>query len=161
MAMMVTTPPWCLRPPPDPPPLSFLGLMQHCSSSLKIMVTALPPPSQPRFPSDPPPNKHFPAETLSPVKPAEPPDPPDASVTTQILDLMFDLSRVSSKLSDGDAALVVTGDTIFIQRRLNHLIHINGYHHKKVLARNYFFNCERNNIQYIYIYWKSDSFHFI
>ncbi|CAF1887997.1 unnamed protein product [Brassica napus] len=131
MAMMVTTPLWCLRPPPDPPPLLFLGLMQHCSSSLKIMVTALPPPSQPRSPLDPPPIKHFPAETLSPVKPAEPRDPPDASVSlvplrifvtssrsspqaTQILDLMFNLS---SKLSDGDAALVVTGDTILVYWR--------------------------------------------
>ncbi|CAF2034478.1 unnamed protein product, partial [Brassica napus] len=138
MAMMVTTPPWCLRPPPDPPPLPFLGLMQHCSSSLKIMVTALPPPSQPMSPPDPPPNKHSPAETLSPVKQAEPPDPPlyppDASVSvvplrifvtssrispqaTQILDMMFNLSRVSSILSDGDAALVVTGDTILVYWR--------------------------------------------
>ncbi|WZZ24107.1 hypothetical protein YC2023_007508 [Brassica napus] len=98
------------------------------------MVTALPPPSQPRSPPDPPPNKHFPAETLSPVKPAEPPDPPDASVSlvplrifvtssrsspqaTQILDMMFNLLRVSSKLSDGDAALVVTGDTILVYWR--------------------------------------------
>ncbi|WZZ04345.1 hypothetical protein YC2023_090266 [Brassica napus] len=48
-------------------PTSFLGLMHHCSSSLKMMVTALPPPSQPSPPPDLPPNKHFPVETLSPM----------------------------------------------------------------------------------------------
>ncbi|KAG2325570.1 hypothetical protein Bca52824_008298 [Brassica carinata] len=90
---MVSTPPSCLRPP-DPPPPSFFWLMQHYSSSLKMMVTALPPPSQPGPPPDPSPNKHFPVETLSPVKPPEPADPPDVSVTTQILHLMW----VSSKL---------------------------------------------------------------
>ncbi|KAG2252719.1 hypothetical protein Bca52824_082855 [Brassica carinata] len=68
MAMMVTIPPSCLRPPPDPPPPSFLGLMQHCSSSLKMMVTALPPLSQPRPPSDSARNKHLPIET-PPVEP--------------------------------------------------------------------------------------------
>ncbi|KAF3525869.1 hypothetical protein F2Q69_00050009 [Brassica cretica] len=80
MAMMVTIPPSCLCPPPDPPTPSFLGLMQHCSSSLKMMVTALPPLSQPRPPSDPARNKHLPIET-PPVKPPEPPDPPDVSVS--------------------------------------------------------------------------------
>ncbi|KAL0721426.1 hypothetical protein Bca4012_036025 [Brassica carinata] len=126
MAMMVSTPSSCLRPPSDPPPPSSIGLLQHCSSSLKMMVTTLPPPSQPEPPPDPPP-----VETLSPVKPPEPLDPPDVSVSLvllrifvtfsryspqaiQILDLMCNLSRVSSKLIDGDAALVVTGDTILI-----------------------------------------------
>ncbi|KAF3569019.1 hypothetical protein DY000_02010917 [Brassica cretica] len=82
-------------------------MMQHCSSSLKMMVTALPPLSQPRPPSDPARNKHLPIETL-PVKPPRPPDPPDVSVSlvlfsssssspqaTQVLDLMFNFSRVS------------------------------------------------------------------
>lgn len=125
---MVTTHPSCRRPPPDPPPL-FLGLMQHCSS-LKMMVTALPSPSRSRSLPDPPTNKHLQSETLSPVKPPKPPDPPlqDASVSlatpprsppqaTQILDLRFNLSMVSSKLSNDDAALVVTGDTILVYWR--------------------------------------------
>ncbi|CAN6850603.1 unnamed protein product [Brassica oleracea] len=129
MVMMVTIPPSCLRPPPDPPLPSFLGLMQHCSSSLKMMVTALPPLSQPRPLSDPARNKHLPIET-SPVKPPEPPDPPDVSVSlvlftssssspqaTQVLDLIFNISRVSSNLSDDGVVLVFTGDTIFVNWR--------------------------------------------
>uniref|UniRef100_M4D735 RNase H type-1 domain-containing protein n=1 Tax=Brassica campestris TaxID=3711 RepID=M4D735_BRACM len=77
----------------------------------------------PSPPPDLPPNKHFPVETLSSVKSPEPPDPPDASVSLvllqifvtssrsspqapQILDLMLNLSRVSSKLSDGDAGIL-------------------------------------------------------
>ncbi|XP_056845497.1 uncharacterized protein LOC130496889 isoform X2 [Raphanus sativus] len=125
---MPTTHPSCRRPPPDPPPL-FLGLMQHCSS-LKMMVTALPPPSRSRSLPDPSTNKHLQSETLSPVKPPKPPDPPlpGASVSlatsprsppqaTQILYLRFNLSMVSSKLSNDDAALVVTGDTIFVYWR--------------------------------------------
>ncbi|WZZ67084.1 hypothetical protein YC2023_078454 [Brassica napus] len=135
MAMMVTIPPSCLRPPPDPPPPSFLGLMQHCSSSLKMMVTALPPLSQPRPPSDPARNKHLPIET-PPVKPPEPPDPPDVSVSlvlftssssspqaTQVLDLMFNFSRVSSKLSDDGVVLVFTGDTIFVNWRSSPVVY--------------------------------------
>ncbi|XP_013583482.1 PREDICTED: uncharacterized protein LOC106292443 [Brassica oleracea var. oleracea] len=129
MDMMVTIPPSWLRPPPDPPPPSFLGLMHHCSSSLKMMVTALPPHSQPRPPSNPARNKHLPIET-PPVKPPEPPDPPDVSVSlvlftssspspqaNQVLDLMFNFSRVSSKLSDDGVVLVFTGDTIFVNWR--------------------------------------------
>ncbi|KAH0887855.1 hypothetical protein HID58_050284 [Brassica napus] len=136
MAMMVTIPPSCLRPLPDPPPPSFLGLMQHCSSSLKMMVTALPPLSQPRPPSDPARNKHLPIET-SPVKPPEPPDPPDVSVSlvlftssssspqaTQVLDLMFNISRVSSNLSDDGVVLVFTGDTIFVNWRSSPVVYM-------------------------------------
>ncbi|KAL0807789.1 hypothetical protein Bca101_100281 [Brassica carinata] len=127
MDMMVTIPPSWLHPPPDPPPPSFL--MQHCSSSLKMMVTDLPPLSQPRPPSDPARNKHLPIET-PPVKPPELPDPPDVSVSlvlftssspspqaTQVIDLMFNFSRVSSKLSDDGVVLVFTGDTIFVNWR--------------------------------------------
>ncbi|KAF3489985.1 hypothetical protein F2Q69_00054755 [Brassica cretica] len=96
-----------------------------------MLVTVLPPSSQPSPPPDPPPNKHFPVETLSPVKSPELPDPPDASVSIillrifvtssrsspqapQILDLMLNLSRMSSKPSDGDAALVVTASCLFV-----------------------------------------------
>ncbi|XP_013595204.1 PREDICTED: uncharacterized protein LOC106303497 [Brassica oleracea var. oleracea] len=74
-------------------------------------------------------NKHLPIET-PPVKPPEPPDPPDVSVSlvlftssspspqaTQVLDLMFNFSRVSSKLSDDGVVLVFTGDTIFVNWR--------------------------------------------
>ncbi|CAH8388388.1 unnamed protein product [Eruca vesicaria subsp. sativa] len=131
--MMLTSSPSCLRPPPDPPPLPFLGLMQHCSFSLKRMMTVLPSQTQSRSPPDPSPNKPLLVETLSPVKPLEPPDPPDTYVSlvplrifvsstgsslqaTRTLDLVFNLSRVSSKLSDGGAALVVIGDTILVYR---------------------------------------------
>ncbi|WZZ77054.1 hypothetical protein YC2023_088424 [Brassica napus] len=133
MDMMVTIPPSWLRPPPDPPPPSFL--MQHCSSSLKMMVTDLPPLSQPRPPSDPARNKHLPIET-PPVKPPEPPDPPDVSVSlvlftssspspqaTQVLDLMFNFSRVSSKLNDDGVVLVFTGDTIFVNWRSSPVVY--------------------------------------
>ncbi|CAN6864717.1 unnamed protein product [Brassica oleracea] len=133
MAMMVTIPPSCLRPPPDPPPLSFLGLMQHCSSSLKMMVTALPPLLQPRPPSDPARNKHLPIE----IPPVKPPEPPDVSVSfvlftssssspqaTQVLDLMFKFSRVSSKLSDDGVVLVFTGDTIFVNWRSSPVVYM-------------------------------------
>ncbi|KAJ4906910.1 Uncharacterized protein Rs2_10568 [Raphanus sativus] len=133
MAKMMTTSPSCLRPPPDPPPPLFLCLMQPCSSSVKMLVTALPLPSQPRPPPDPPRPSTFRLK-LPPVKPPEPPDPPDASVSlvllrifvnfsssspqvTQILDYMFNLSRDSSKLSDGAVALVFTGDIIFVYWR--------------------------------------------
>ncbi|KAF3584775.1 hypothetical protein F2Q69_00032585 [Brassica cretica] len=135
MDMMVTIPPSWLRPPPDPPPPSFLGLMHHCSSSLKMMVTALPPHSQPRPPSNPARNKHLPIET-PPVKPPEPPDPPDVSVSlvlftssspspqaNQVLDLMFNFSRVSSKLSDDGVVLVFTGDTIFVNWRSSPVVY--------------------------------------
>ncbi|XP_056859707.1 uncharacterized protein LOC130508296 [Raphanus sativus] len=133
MAKMMTTSPSCLRPPPDPPPPLFLCLMQPCSSSVKMLVTALPLPSQPRPPPDPPRPSTFRLK-LPPVKPPEPPDPPDASVSlvllrifvnfsssspqvTQILDYMFNLSRDSSKLSDGAVALVFTG-CIFISSEM-------------------------------------------
>ncbi|KAL0752854.1 hypothetical protein Bca101_090522 [Brassica carinata] len=109
--------------------------MQHCSSSLKMMVTGLPPFSQPRPPSDPTRNKHLPIET-PPVKPPEPPDPPDVSVSlvlftssspspqaTQVLDLMFNFSRVSSKLSDDGVVLVFTGDTIFVNWRSSPVVY--------------------------------------
>ncbi|KAL0708828.1 hypothetical protein Bca4012_075254 [Brassica carinata] len=138
MDMMVTIPPSWLRPPPDPPPPSFLGLMHHCSSSLKMMVTALPPHSQPRPPSNPARNKHLPIET-PPVKPPEPPDPPDVSVSlvlftssspspqaNQVLDLMFNFSRVSSKLSDDGVVLVFTGDTIFVNWRSSPVVHLSS-----------------------------------
>ncbi|KAL0653488.1 hypothetical protein Bca4012_096179 [Brassica carinata] len=96
---MVSTPPSCLRPPPDPPPPpSFFWLMQHYSSSLKMMVTALPPPSQPGPPPDPSPNKHFPVETLSPVKPPEPADPPDVSVSFVLLRIFVTFSDLLHKL---------------------------------------------------------------
>ncbi|CAN6838135.1 unnamed protein product [Brassica oleracea var. botrytis] len=135
MAMMVTIPPSCVRPPLDPPLPSFLGLMQHCSSSLKMMVTALPSLLHPRPPSDPVRNKHLPIET-PPVKPLEPPDPPDVSVSlvlftssssspqaTEVLDLMFNFSRVSSKLSDDGVVLVFTGDTIFVNWRSSPMVY--------------------------------------
>ncbi|KAL0660600.1 hypothetical protein Bca4012_081185 [Brassica carinata] len=133
MDMMVTIPPSWLRPPPDLPPPSFL--MQHCSSFLKMMVIGLPPLSQPRPPSDPARNKHLPIET-PPVKPPEPPDPPDVSVSlvlftssspspqaTQVLDLMFNFSRVSSKLNDDGVVLVFTGDTIFVNWRSSPVVY--------------------------------------
>ncbi|WZZ53061.1 hypothetical protein YC2023_053168 [Brassica napus] len=135
---MVTIPPSCVRPPLDPPLPSFLGLMQHCSSSLKMMVTALPSLLHPRPPSDPVRNKHLPIET-PPVKPLEPPDPPDVSVSlvlftssssspqaTEVLDLMFNFSRVSSKLSDDGAVLVFTGDTIFVNWRSSPVVHLSS-----------------------------------
>ncbi|KAG5415603.1 hypothetical protein IGI04_003170 [Brassica rapa subsp. trilocularis] len=106
MAMMVTIPLSCLRPPPDPPPPSFLGLMQHCSSSLKMMVTALPPLSQPRPPSDLAQNKHLPIET---------PRSSHQNLQTQ--------QTVSSKLSDDGAVLVFTGDTIFVNWSSSPVVH--------------------------------------
>ncbi|CAH8367142.1 unnamed protein product [Eruca vesicaria subsp. sativa] len=98
--------------------------MQYCSSCLKMMVTARPP-SQSRPPPDPPPNRHH--LTESPVDPPEPPDPPDASVSHVLLRILvtssssspqatqiLDLSRVSTKLSGGGAALKFIVETIFV-----------------------------------------------
>ncbi|KAG2325571.1 hypothetical protein Bca52824_008299 [Brassica carinata] len=148
---MVSTPPSCLRPPPDPPPPpSFFWLMQHYSSSLKMMVTALPPPSQPGPPPDPSPNKHFPVETLSPVKPPEPADPPDVSVSFVLLRIFVTFSRsspqatqilhlmwVSSKLRDGDAALVVISFSTFFSCAIQVISFQRSF---PVIYRSYLFN---------------------
>ncbi|KAG2255008.1 hypothetical protein Bca52824_074302 [Brassica carinata] len=90
--------------------------MQHCSSSLKMMVTGLPPFSQPRPPSDPTRNKHLPIET-PPVKPPEPPDPPDVSVSlvlftssiSSVMMVLFLCSLVTPSLSTGVLLLWYTG----------------------------------------------------